>query len=85
MQRKAVWGWLFIGAGLLWWMANMGWIRVPWKDIEDLWPLLLIGGGVMILPASRPVKAAIGLICLAGVVLLLYMARQGGTPSTGLY
>ncbi len=75
-NRRALWGWVLIMGGLLWWMGNMGWIRLPWEKIGDLWPVILIGGGVTILPTPRPVKMTIGLICLVGVMILLYLAQQ---------
>ncbi|GEM_PF-4391937 len=75
-DRRIFWGWLFIIVGLLWWAANMKWIKLPWERIEDLWPVILIGGGILTLPTSRPVKLAIGLLCLAGIAFMLYTASQ---------
>ncbi len=74
-DRRIIWGWLFIVVGLLWWAINMGWIELPWERIEDLWPILLIGGGILVIPASRPVKLALALLCAAGVVFMLYQAQ----------
>lgn len=80
--RSFFWPIVLIGVGLIWLLANMGWIGTPnLAVLARLWPLLLIAAGLDLLIARRAplVGALIGLLTLAAVIALLLAG-----PSLGL-
>jgi hypothetical protein len=73
--RSIFWPLLLIGAGVLWLMANLGWIpEWEWWEFWRLWPLLLIGIGLDLLFGRRsPLVGAIlaiAVIAVAGMLIL---------------
>lgn len=85
--RSLFWPILFIGAGVILLLANLGVLpSITWWNLLRLWPLLLIVAGVDILLAGRApaVGAILGLLIVGGVVALMLAAPDTLATSRGL-
>lgn len=63
---KLFWGFLFISIGFLILAAKFDWFYFDWDLTWDLWPLVLILGGIMILAKQSSFKPFLAI--LAGII-----------------
>ncbi len=80
--RSFFWPILILGIGVIWLLANLGYIEpVSWATLLRLWPVLLIVAGLdLLIGRGNPVIGAlIGLLAVAFIVYILLAA-----PSLGL-
>jgi len=85
--RSLFWPILFIGAGVILLLANMGVLpAVTWWNLLRLWPLLLIVAGLDILLSGRApaVGAILGVLIVGGVAALMLLAPDTLAGSRGL-
>ena len=83
--RSFFWPIVFLGAGVIWLLTNMGIIPTEnlWVLVR-LWPVLVIIAGVDILFARRfaVIGALLGLLAIAGVIYILLMGDKLGIETT---
>jgi hypothetical protein len=83
--RSLFWPMILIGVGVVWLLANLGWLPTNslWL-LLNLWPLLLVGIGLDLIFARRlPVLGAlIGLALVAVVVVVLLLGPSLNLPMT---
>jgi hypothetical protein len=83
--RSIFWPLLLIGVGVLWLMANLGWLPTwSWGELWRLWPLFLIGVGLDLLFGRRSpllgAVLAIAVIALAAALIFVW-APAGPAPA----
>ncbi len=67
-SRSLVWGILLIIIGFLFLLSNLGWFEFDWGDI---WPLVIIIGGIMFWIGWLANRKEYGLL-MPGTILLVY-------------
>ncbi len=81
-QRPGLfWPIFLIGVGIIWLLANLGLVAVPWSQLWRLWPLFLIVIGLDILFGRGGTWGAVlsvilGVLLVAGVIAFLLIAQN---------
>lgn len=75
--KSIVWGMILIVLGTLFLLANMDIINFQWRDVVQLWPMLLVFWGVSALPIDNKIKLILFLILL---VLMIYLVIEYPHP-----
>ncbi len=83
--RSLFWPILILGIGVVWLLANLGYIApISWSLLLRLWPVLLIVAGIDLLigRSSQVIGALIGLLTVAFIV---YVLVAGGSLAVGAF
>jgi hypothetical protein len=66
--RSLIWGIILIAIGFIFLGNNLGWFYLEW---ENIWPLIIIGGGVLFWIGWLANRKEFGLL-MPGTILLVY-------------
>lgn len=69
---KLFWGFLFVTIGVLIFAAKFDWFYFDWNLAWDLWPLVLILGGVMIIARKSSAKPFLSILFGIIVGMIIY-------------
>ncbi|MBL6963434.1 MAG: hypothetical protein ISR55_06400 [Bacteroidetes bacterium] len=69
--KSIIWGVLLIVLGTLFLLANMDVIDFYWRDLIQLWPMLLVFWGLSALPINNYIKLTLAILLIALMFYLL--------------
>ena len=64
-------GYLLVFFGIVLFLRSFGWLDFSWSDFWRCWPLLLVFGGIAIIPMKNWLKQVLAILCVIGALFVL--------------